>query len=152
MESGIIGLMNDVYTHSDALNLLCGDLIGEGIHRKVFSCRIRPDLVVKVEIEKDWRYFANMQEQKFWNDNEHYKPVADWLAPCEFLSPDARIMLQRRVEPVRASDCLPVSLPHFLTDIKRENFGYLNGKLVCCDYAVTIDRPNVKLKKCDWDD
>ena len=36
-------------TYEDAFNLLCGKLLGEGIHRKVFECRLRDDLVVKVE-------------------------------------------------------------------------------------------------------
>lgn len=66
-------------TYEDAFNLLCGKLVGEGIHRKVFECRLRDDLVVKVEPEENWRYFANVLEMRFWNDHEHYKKVADWL-------------------------------------------------------------------------
>lgn len=132
----------------DAFNLLCGKLLGEGIHRKVFACKLRPDLVVKVE-EDDYRYFANVLEQKFWDDNREYKPVAKWLAPCEYLSPDGRLLLQRRVEPAREKD-LPDKMPSFLTDLKVSNFGWLDGRLVCTDYAITIPNPSIRLRKADW--
>ena len=137
-------------THEEAFNLLCDKMIGEGIHRKVFSCRIRDDLVVKVETDNDWREFANAQEMKFWCDNQYAKDVAKWLAPCEYMSPDGRIMLQKRTQPLRDSDKLPDKLPGFLTDVKRDNFGFLNGKLVCHDYAITINTPSLRLKRADW--
>ena len=140
--------MNLVY--EDAFNMLCGDLLGEGIHRKVFACKIRPDLVVKVESDTTCRYFANVLEMKFWNDHEHYKKVAEWLAPCEFLSPDGRILLQRRCEAV-GKTFLPDKIPSFLTDVKRANFGYYEGRVVCVDYAMTIPNPSTRMKKVkDW--
>jgi len=128
-------------TYEDAFNLLCGKLLGEGIHRKIFECRLRDDLVVKVEAETDWRYFANVLEMRFWNDHEHYKKVADWLAPCEYLSPDGRILLQRRASPIIERSVLPEQVPAFLSDLKPENFGMLDGRLVCLDYALTISNP-----------
>lgn len=76
-------------TFEDAFNLLCGPKIGNGIHRDVFKCRLRDDLVVKVEIEKDWREFANVDEMRFWSNNQHVSAIAQWLAPCEHMSPDA---------------------------------------------------------------
>ena len=109
--------------YRDTFNLLCGEKIGEGVHRKVFECRLRPELVVKVEKDEHWRYFANAAEMHFWNAAD--PPVARWLAPCEFLSPDGWIMLQRRVVPLAPDDVLPATLPGFLTDIKRGNFGWL---------------------------
>lgn len=135
----------------DAFNLLCGKLIGEGIHRKVFACRLRPELVVKVEENEGFdRYFANLQESKFWSDNQYHEPVAKWLAPVEYLSPDCRILLQRRCDPVPESYELPPMLPHFLTDHKRENFGILDGRFVCVDYAMTLQHPNKQLRKASW--
>ena len=136
--------------YEDAFNLLCGKLLGEGIHRKVFECRLRDDLVVKVESETDWRYFANVLEMRFWNDHEHYKKVADWLAPCEYLSPDGRILLQRKALPIVDRSALPKQVPAFLSDLKPENFGMLDGRLVCLDYAMTIPNPSTRLKKVDW--
>jgi len=135
----------------DAFNLLCGRLIGEGIHRTVFACRVRPDLVVKVEHSEGYdRYFANFQESKFWTDNQHYEAVSKWLAPSEYLSPDCRLLLQQRCDPVPSDYKLPEKMPSFLTDFKRENFGILKGKLVCLDYAMTIPKPDTRLKKASW--
>ena len=87
-------------TFEDAFNLLCGKQLGSGIHSDVYECRIRPDLVVKVEnsLQGEWRSFANVQEHQFWTDNEYAPAVAKWLAPCEYLSPDGRISLQRRAD------------------------------------------------------
>ena len=137
-------------TYEDAFNLLCGKLLGKGIHRKVFECRLRDDLVVKVESEENWRYFANVLEMRFWNDHEHYKKVADWLAPCEYLSPDGRILLQRKASPIVDRSALPEQVPAFLSDLKPENFGMFDGRLVCVDYAMTIPNPSIRPKKANW--
>lgn len=141
--------MTDAKSFEDAFNLLCGEKIGEGIHRTVFECRLRPDLVVKVETSGEWRYFANVQEMKFWSEHQYYDKVARWLAPCDFLSPDGRILLQRRCDTLRDVD-LPEKLPAFLTDVKRSNFGVLDGRIVCVDYAMTIPSPSLRLKAADW--
>jgi hypothetical protein len=136
----------------DAFNLLCGDKLGEGIHRTVFECRVRPDLVVKAETHQLHRYFANVMEMKFWSDNEHDPNVARWLAPCRYLSPDGRILLQERAESLPASYRLPARLPAFLTDIKRSNFGLIKRRLVCVDYAYVIVRPAIRPRKAEWSD
>src|SRR5690606_7049898 len=114
--------------HLDAFNMLCGDKIGGGIHRDVFECKLRPEFVVKVEFNTDYREFANVKEMAFWCDNREYKAVAQWLAPCEFLSPDGRVLLQRRCDPVPQDYEWPAKLPGFITDTKRGNFGILNGR------------------------
>lgn len=137
-------------TFEDAFNFLCmGDALGQGIHRKVFQCRFRSDLVIKVEDNGDaaHRSFANVREFDFWGAWQHYKPVADWLAPCEYLSPDGRLMAQRRVDRIPQGYKLPEQLPGFLTDHKESNFGLLDGRLVCVDYAAVNLTAPMKLKK-----
>lgn len=141
--------MMDEDTYKDSFNLLCGKKIGQGIHRQVFSCTIRPDLVVKVE-DDEYRYFANILEQKFWDDHQYFDKVAKWLAPCEYLSPDGRILLQKRCDPVPSDYKMPDKLPAFLSDLKRTNFGILDGRLVCVDYAMTIPNPSLRLRKADF--
>jgi hypothetical protein len=134
--------------HLDAFNLLCGELLGTGVHRKVFECRLRPELVVKVEYDLDNRFFANVFEQKFWSDAS--PAVAAWLAPCEYLSSDARLLLQRRCHPLSPTMSLPELVPAFLTDLKRENFGEYDGRLVCMDYALVNLQASMKMKKAHW--
>jgi len=130
----------------DAFNLLCGDKLGEGYSREVFSCTLRPDLVVKVEASET-RRFANIHEMKFWDDNYYRKKISAWLAPCEYLSPDGRLLLQKRCDPIPSSMKMPSKVPSFLADVKRENFGLLGKKIVCFDYAITILNPSTRLKK-----
>lgn len=145
--------MSDFFkeTYEDAFNLLCGELLGEGIHRKVFACRIRRDLVVKVEDDtKVNRSFANAFESRFWGDYQHAPAVAKWLAPVEYMSPDGRILLQTRAEPIPWDFHLPDKLPGFLTDVKRENFGLIEGRLVCLDYSSTVLDAGTRLKKAYW--
>ncbi len=136
----------------DAFNLLCGSKLGGGIYRDVFECLMRPDLVVKVELETNYgRSFANVFEYRFWDNNQYYSKVANWLAPCIKLSGDGYILLQKRVEPLPESFELPKKMPSFLTDFKRSNFGLLAGKLVCVDYMTTIDNAQIQLKVTEWD-
>ena len=138
-------------TFEDAFNLLCGDELGSGTQRNVFECRIRNDLVVKVEKENDWRLFANVHEMKFWRDNEYYSAISKWLAPCAYLSPDGRILLQKKVRTVQSDDVLPDMLPQFLTDIKRNNFGWIGEQLVAVDYALNLTNASVRMKKVNWE-
>lgn len=142
--------LDNASVYEDAFNLLCGDLIGSGAHRKVFECRLDKSLVVKVEMPEKWRYFANVHEMKFWNDHQYYKKVSDWLAPCEYLSPDGRILLQKKVSVANENDKLPECLPAFLTDVKAKNFGWYEGRFVCVDYAITLINPSTRLKKVTW--
>ena len=141
--------MTEEQIFEDAFNLFCGRLIGEGIHRKVYECRIDPTLVVKVEQPEHWTSFANMCEMKFWGFHADYKPVADWLAPCHYLSPNGQVLLQQKCDPWTGP--LPEKVPSFLTDLKRENFGNLDGRLVCVDYSSTIMNPSMRLKNAEWD-
>lgn len=134
----------------EAYNLLCGERIGGGAHRDVYECRIRKDLVVKVE-SGDYRYFANIFEQKFWADNQYDESVKKWLAPTEYLSPDGRILLQKKCDPLPSDYKLPEKLPAFLTDFKRKNFGLLNGKFVCLDYGITISNPSTRMIKAEFE-
>ncbi len=138
--------------YRDAFNMMCGDKIGSGVYRDVFQCKLRPDLVVKVERETNYRDFTNVREMRFWCDNQDYAAIAKWLAPCEFLSPDGRILLQKKAAIVSEGDLqnLPTQLPAFLTDTKFGNFGWINGKLVCVDYASVISTCSTRLRKADW--
>lgn len=135
----------------DGFNLLCGEKIASGYSRDVFECRIRKDLVVKVERNSaDMRTFCNVQEQLNWDQNQYHEKVAKWLAPCRYLSKDGLVLLQVRCEPLPASYKVPDKLPAFLTDIKRENFGLLDGRLVCVDYASLIPNYSLRQTKVFW--
>ena len=142
--------MSEQACYEDAFNMLCGEKIGEGCHREVFECKLIPEVVVKVEKDTH-RMFANVMEAKFWEDFKDYPKVADWLAPVTNLSPDGRILLQARCAVLNERDhTIPEKLPAFLTDTKYENFGVLDGGIVCLDYAFTIVNPRTNLRRVDW--
>lgn len=140
-------------TYYDGFNLLTGEYLASGIHRWVYDCPLRSDLVAKVEYSDPdtTRIFANIREWDFWIEHKSFEKVARWLAPCEIMSPDGRILLQKRIDPLRATDKLPDKLPAFLTDVKRNNFGWFEGRIVCCDYAITVPNPSLRLQKAYWD-
>lgn len=143
--------MSNPECHKDLFNMFCGKLLGEGSHRKVFECLVRPDLVVKVE-HSDFRYFANVFEMQLWSENAENKDVSKWLAPVEFISPDGRILLQKRCDPLPINYKLPARMPEFLCDFKRSNYGIFEGRLVCVDYGITYFKANHKLIDTKWAD
>lgn len=140
--------MKEADIFEDAFNLLCGAKLGSGIHRDVFECRLNSAWVVKVENSMPSRSFANAKEMQNWEDWKDVVPIHGWLAPCRYLSPDGIILIQDRVDPVRKSEhaLMPKRVPSFLTDIKYDNFGWLDGNLVCCDYSVLILDASTKMK------
>jgi hypothetical protein len=137
----------------DFFNLACGKLLGEGVHRKVFECRLRADLVVKVEVEEVFRFFANVHEMAFYNASPY--AVQRWLAKPDLLSPDGRILLMERAMPATDLTEMPDELPAFLSDIKMENFGWVREgdtrRLVCVDYALVYHaKPSLRPRKVNW--
>lgn len=136
-------------TFEDAFNLLCGRRLGRGCFRQVFECKLLPDMVVKVEDDDGMRGFHNVFEQRFWDHHSHYEPVAQWLAPCEYLSPDGRLLIQKRARPISPED-MPATLPEFLSDVKHDNFGKIDGRIVCVDYGMTNLTPKTRRVKAHW--
>lgn len=130
-------------------SILCGDKIGEGINRKVYVCRLDPDWVVK--LEPGGTNFQNIEEWRAW---EWACGTAKqrWLAPCRYISPGGYVLIQRRVRPLMVKE-RPKLIPNWLTDIKPEHFGKMDGKVVCVDYGTILccfqDVPT-KMVKARW--
>lgn len=138
----------------DMFNMTCGKLIGSGSSRFVYEYNFNKDWVVKVENDDENRKFCNFSEYSFYENNKFNKKVSKWLAPCYRLSPDGRILIQHKCTPVVLDD-LPKKVPEFLTDLQISNFGWYkdkkgNKRIVCVDYAFTIDKPVTKKKKVVW--
>lgn len=140
--------MSTKWLLEDAFNLFAGELLGEGIHRKVFAHRQDPELVIKVE--QDAGCFSNIGEWDAWMAWGDARE-GQRLAPCVALSPRGSVLLQRRVHPLRPEE-LPDQLPSFLTDIKVSNFGLYKGRVVCCDYGSLITTLNNRMRKAHWHD
>ena len=145
-DSDVIGFFNNV-VDMDLLRVVCGTELGSGIARTVYECRLRPDLVVKVETAGT--SFQNIKEWEFWNSWEFDKDIRRWLAPCHSISPCGAILMQYRTEPI-PSGRFPAKMPKFLTDMKKSNYGLLKGKVVCHDYGLVVTEINHTLRKADW--
>lgn len=129
--------------------VVCGSLIGEGVARSVYECRHDPKYVVKIETVS--RSFQNVSEWEAWEWLRGTKR-GNWLAPCLSISPNGLILLQRRVTPMRDSE-RPKKIPAFLTDIKTDNFGWLDGRVVCIDYGTilsNIRHASERMVKANW--
>lgn len=132
----------------DLFRLLLGDEIGRGMSRYVYPLTQNRDLVVKFEAES--YHFQNVKEWENWHEYSEYEKVSRWLAPCEAISPCGTVLLQKRTQPVPANFEWPEKIPGFLTDTKRGNFGLLDGRLVCHDYANILANPRVRETRADW--
>ncbi len=127
--------------------MITGDVLGAGEFRIVYEHKHRRDLVLK--FEPDAQSFQNIMEWEFWHDNKDNKKVAQWLAPCEFISGCGLILAMKKTTKLECSQ-YPNTVPEFLTDLKYRNFGTLNGKLVAHDYGMHRANISVKRKKANW--
>ncbi len=133
----------------DFLDIFLGQQIGFGCFREVYECNTDPSVVIKVEYKSV--SFNNIFEWDTWQ-KLRYTVHHKWLSPCRFISPCGRILIQDKTEPVSYKE-LPKFLPVFLTDIKKENFGMLDGKIVCHDYGSNLILENGlsnKVRRVEW--
>ncbi len=144
---------DDVYenfgntVNRDFFYMIAGVVLGAGEFRIVYEHAHRDDLVLKFEPHS--QSFQNISEWDFWNYNKDDKRVARWLAPCEFISPCGTILAMKKTTEPEKSD-YPNTVPGFLTDLKRKNFGMLDSRLVAHDYGLyNVDTPT-KRKKANW--
>lgn len=110
----------------EVLENYLGDCIGQGASRWVFE--FNKDLVLKIE-KGDWH--ANAIEWDTWVAVKYTK-WEKWFAPIEYISPNGRLLFQRRCNKVYTQ---PKVLPNFLHDVKLSNLGELDGRIVVIDYA-----------------
>lgn len=133
--------MTDVYQEyfranvftMDMFHLICGRKLGEGAYRAVYGCAYDDSLVVKFEIPS--KSFSNAAEWRIWEDVRDHKKTRKWLAPCINISNCGSILIQKRTQPLPKDYELTKKIPDWLCDVKRSNWGLLDGKLVCHDYG-----------------
>lgn len=141
----------------EALGLLCGTLIGQGMSRSVYNCDILPGSVVKVETTAG--RFQNIIEWETWQMVSG-TPASRWFAACQWISPSGVILIQERTITPHPDDYVD-KVPVWFTDLKKSNWGMSALRkdrlwLVCHDYGTsrmlqegTITK---RTKKADWYD
>lgn len=137
LKDSLEGLMSYDAVCRDLIKVLVGKRIDGGQFREVFEYGPNPKKwVIKIATHE---LSSNVVEAKVWYEaqglNSDLQIVKDWLAPVKFISPDSRVLVMRRTQPIEMKD-LPKKLPSFVNwDVKPENFGMLDGRLVCHDYG-----------------
>lgn len=152
-------MSDNTATWRQAFDLLCDQQIGLGMSRTVFSSKLMPDCVIKIEDTAG--HFQNIVEWETWQrvkDTEFSR----WFAECRWISGNGSILIMERTRPAAPQE-LPERVPAFLTDLKRANFGMAkaqkkDGKpgrewFVCHDYGTHLMFENgmtKRLRKADW--
>lgn len=146
-------------TFRQAFDLLCDEMIGRGMSRNVFSSKILPDCVIKVE--EGSGQFQNVIEWETWQRVKD-TPASRWFAACKWISPNGTLLVMERTRPPGMGD-YPEKMPVFLCDFKRANFGLSQlpdvktGKptntFVCHDYGTNLLFENgmsKRLRAANW--
>lgn len=138
---------------SEFFSLMCGDVVGVGISRTVFDYKPDPTCVIK--FEGYGSHFQNVLEWDLWkqyNQNPRNK-ITRWLAPCVSISHSGSILIQKKTKPVPFTLKLPTHVPAMFGDMKRENFGMYQGRVVCHDYGrheSVFVSSHAKWEKAQW--
>ncbi len=117
----------------DFFGVMTGEWLGGGIGRGVYVLGTDPSLVIKIETAS--RSFQNIAEWEVWNDLDRLDSKAmKWFAPCHYISPCGIVLIQARTRPADKRR-FPKKMPAYFTDLKYQNFGMLDGRLVAHDYG-----------------
>ena len=143
-------MISETSQFEDLKGLVLGELLGIGIHRKVGVYKVNPEFVIKCALEYPE---INLLENEIWNMVKD-TDIAKWFAPVYQISPCGMFMIQKRAETKPKSE-YPKYVPSFFGDMKYKNYGWINGKFVCVDYAGFIassmsHKWSGKMKKADW--
>lgn len=128
--------MTDIFDHvgptvlNDLLRMHVGKLLGQGQYRDVFEYR-DPTQVIKLENRA--KSFCNITEHELWHASAGTR-LRRWLAPCIDISANGAWLIQRRTTPL-PSGKLPDRVPSVLADLKPDNWGLFEGRVVCHDYG-----------------
>lgn len=133
---------------TDLIECMVEQRLGNGAAREVWKLRGVP-YVAKIERGKS---FQNVLEWSLWNDSDG-TPLRQWLAPCMTISGNGAILIQAETtQPYGVK--LPELVPAALCDLKVQNFGLYEGRLVAHDYglnvAAELGARSRKMKPARW--
>lgn len=130
-------------------DFIFGEIIGAGMSRTVYEYKPNKQFVIKVE--SDGKNFQNVAEWHVWRSVQE-TPLKKWFAPIEDISLKGTFLIQRRASFLERKK-YPLKIPSFFNDTKYENFGVIDGKLVCIDYANLAPFPDpdkLRMMRAEW--
>lgn len=128
---------NDFNLLGDFFDFFCGELIGVGSFRTVYSYRINPKWVVKIANRRpDSGRFDNVVEfDLYYNIKVHHPHLLKYLAKPLYLSSCGRVMIMEKTKPLGPKDKIPKRIPAFIADVNERNWGKIGSRIVCHDYG-----------------
>lgn len=130
--------LEDPILSLELLDLVCGNLIGQGQYRDVYEYPTDKDWVIKVENREG--NGENWAEWRIWGAvmyTEHKK----WFAECSWISDNGLVMMQKKTQPFESKESKkPDKIPNYFTDLKPSNFGWIKNQLVCHDYSFSLEK------------
>jgi len=112
---------------------LVGEYINRGVHREVYAYAPDPEQwIIKIPRDEVGLKHNEREYKNYLNIKD--KGLDEWVAPCR-LELDKYIVM-RRTQPVEESQPRGILIPAFLiVDSGVHNWGVLDGRYVCHDYA-----------------
>ena len=130
----------DITSHSSI-----GEFLGSGGHRNVYMFNLIPNTVIKIE----FRGFQNMTEHLISSELE-YTIHNNSIARVKYISNHGRVSIQEYASDLEDSDIAIFNKTKYLnifTDIKRENIGKIDNRIVFRDYGLVLLPDYSKVKK-----
>lgn len=130
---------------------LIGEEIGRGAFRIVFECPFDDSIVIKSAFDERGVQ-SNIIENKIWREIEYAEHLAKWFAPVVAISGNGRFLVMKKARMSTDRKEFPAKVPHFFTDTKYQNYGFIGDQLVCIDYGSTIISQGMTKRqtKADW--
>lgn len=131
-------------------DLVIGKKLGSGFSRDVYEWV--PDNTSVIKVAKNYRGIeANIIEFNTWETlqlkDSLYDNARKWFAPCLEISGCGKYLRMSKTEPLRPHEA-PTVIPSFVTDLKIDNIGWLDGRVVFHDYGIHLFIEDaIKLKK-----
>jgi hypothetical protein len=125
--------------------------LGSGLYRTVFGIWDSEKWVMKVANSAEGAD-ANRDEWQVWCYLRERHKSNRLLAPCLGISDDGSVLLMRRTTICNEAQ-VPKRVPVWMTDLKVQNWGMMDGRAVCHDYSTHLIMENTcsdKTKKARW--
>lgn len=139
-ETPLYKAMDYVHHHPESI-------IGKGLDRRVYHPLNNPSVVYKVEdVNPKGLRFQNVKEHLITNELAYTVDIV-LFARILHISQDGRLAIQeyaRDATKEEFEEFLNGKCPSFVTDIKIENVGVINGRVVIRDYGSSIITKNYR--------
>ena len=126
------------------------EVIGRGATRTVYTLPSNPNVVLKVAPDNPEQ---NEAEYRLY-DRVRGTNIEKYFAEVIAVSDDYRALVMQRTLPINDLSKMPPRLPRIVMDVKVQNLGMCQGKVVFHDYGInSLDKSNftTALKTYNWD-